>query len=386
MVIKAKKNLEYICEELGLVPQFLYELSAVSSGMYKVFDIPKKTGGSRTICVPEERLKGVQRILLDNVISRIGMPEHVHGAVKGRSIATNALGHVGKPLVINIDLTDFFGSIKRKTVYGVFKDVLKFDSKSAEVLTNLTVHGDSLPQGAPTSPALANLAALSLDQELIEICRNKVRNYQFDYTRYIDDITISGDSDLARLVPLFHRAIKKHGFKANPKKLKYARRNSCQKVTGVVVNEKINAPRKLIRKVRQKLHYCEKFGMLDHCLKSEIGVDEFLRELRGLISYIRVSRPELADLFEVHLNKLLRLAMEGERELVDHKLLFLRAAIGNEKTVTFVYNDNSVRVVPVKLELDSSGYWTLRAFQLQPEEKWRTFILTYIESVNMPGH
>src|SRR5437763_16948159 len=91
-------SLSDICQELGLQPQFLLELSEVASSLYTTFELPKRSGGVRIICVPKDNLKRVQRLILDGVLSKVQMPPHVHGCVKGRSIATNAREHVNKPL------------------------------------------------------------------------------------------------------------------------------------------------------------------------------------------------------------------------------------------------------------------------------------------------
>ncbi|MCA9813617.1 MAG: reverse transcriptase family protein [Cyanobacteriota/Melainabacteria group bacterium] len=145
-----------ICEELGFDPQFLYELADASSSLYKVFDMPKRSGGFRTICVPADKLKNIQRLILDGFLGKIDMPAHMHGGIKGRSIATNAEVHVGKPLVVNIDLKDFFQSISVEAVRSIFSRIYNLDENAAEIFVKLTTYGNSLPQGAPTSSLLAS--------------------------------------------------------------------------------------------------------------------------------------------------------------------------------------------------------------------------------------
>ncbi|MGD9681745.1 MAG: reverse transcriptase family protein [Candidatus Obscuribacterales bacterium] len=269
--IDTRLSLEDICEELGLKPQFLLALADQASCMYRTFDLPKRSGGVRTISVPDDRLKGVQRLILDVILSRLEMPPHLHGCIKGRSIVTNAEPHAGKPLVIQIDLSDFFGSIKFHRIKEIFETRFGFDEKAADTFARLTTYGNFLPQGAPTSPILANIAGFDLDRAILSICTENSPTFRYDYTRYVDDLTISGDMPLARLLGEFYRAIEKCGFRANPKKLRAARASDRQKVTGIVVNERANAPKKLIRRVRQQVYYCKKFGYWNHCKK--IGVD-----------------------------------------------------------------------------------------------------------------
>ncbi len=182
-------SLSTICQELGLQPQFLLDLGKDVAGSYQVFERVKRSGGMRKISASQGKLKRTQRLLLEEFLPRVPMPAHVHGCVKGRSIATNAEVHVNQEVVVNIDLTDFFGTISRETVVGILRQRYNCDYESSQALASLMTFENSLPQGAPTSPLLANLAALDLDAELIRICSvvatAKVGNFQ--YSRYVDD-------------------------------------------------------------------------------------------------------------------------------------------------------------------------------------------------------
>lgn len=383
MKSKTIKAFDDICEELGFSPQFLFELGNNSSAHYRVFDLAKKSGGKRTICVPSDHLKGIQRLILDNLLCRFKMPEHVHGAVKGRSIVTNAEVHVNKPLIVNIDLRDFFGSIPCDRVKVIFSNHFGFDDKASEVFARLTTYAGALPQGAPTSPTLANIAALELDRAILQICEESSGTSLLHYSRYIDDITISGDSQLAIILSRVFRAIQDCGFKSNPEKLKFARANYRQKVTGVIVNRKVNAPKKLIRKLRQQLYYINKFGFSNHCVKLDLSKEEFYREIKGCIAHLRQTRPDLADAFDLSLRESLRAQEEDETNEETKNLYFLRAAIGKEKLTRFIYNNIERRVAPAEILIDEFGLMSLKAFQLTPEQKWLNFELAYIESVEI---
>lgn len=382
MISDIQLNLGDICAELGLEPQFLLELADKASSLYETFDYPKRRGGYRTISVPNDRLKSIQRVLLAGLFLRVTMPAHVHGCVKGRSIVTNARGHVNKPIVINIDLTDFFGSIRFDTVFEIYRTHLRCDESLANTLARLTTYGGVLPQGAPTSPALANLAALGLDRELIEICDANKGPYAFHYTRYVDDITISGGNDLIFLVDEFYKAIENNGFRANPNKLRIARPNSRQKVTGVIVNQKPNPPKKLVRKIRQEIFYCRKFGLEGHCEKTGYEVEEFLRRLKGLIGYVRMSRPELADEFDIVLHQVRKEARKPGPKDDEQKLMFLRKAIDEEIVVSFWYGRNFFKVAPLQIKVDSDGNMYMKAFQIVPAPRWQNFKLSMISMLD----
>jgi|AGTN01.3.fsa_nt_gi Reverse transcriptase (RNA-dependent DNA polymerase). len=156
----SKLSLNDICAGLGLQPQFLLDLAEVASSQYSTFDRPKKSGGYRTTSVPKNALKRIQRHLLDGFLASFQMPPYVHGCVKGRSILSNARDHVNKPLIINIDLTNFFGTINLEMVTNIFRETFNCDDDAAKTFGALTTYGNFLPQGAPTSPVLANIAAL----------------------------------------------------------------------------------------------------------------------------------------------------------------------------------------------------------------------------------
>lgn len=379
MTSKVQINLENICSELGLQPQFLFELAETASTLYQVFDQPKRSGGVRTICVPDEKLKGIQRLLLTGFLSKAAMPPHVHGCVKGRSIVTNARMHVNKPLVINIDLSNFFGSINYDAVLNIYKTHFDCDDDTADVLTRLTTFGNFLPQGAPTSPALANIAALPLDKQLIGLCEKYTQDYKPDYTRYVDDITISGGSDLMPLLGEFYKIIETNGFKANAKKLRIARPNSRQKVTGIVVNQKANPPKKLIRKIRQQLYFCMKYGIEGHCSKEQIEPEQFWRQIKGSIGYIRMTQPDVANEFEILLHQsFLKSRKPAVNEDEESKLLMLTRLITEEKTASFWYNRTYHHVAPAQLSVDAEGLKVLRAFQLMPKQKWTTYKISAI--------
>jgi RNA-directed DNA polymerase len=377
----SKLNIDDIGNKLGLAPQFLFEAAQIASSQYAIFDLPKRSGGLRTICSPKDELKRLQRIILESLLWNFEMPEHVHGCVRGRSIVTNAQPHVNKPLVLTIDLKDFFGSVGIALVNRIFQDDFHCDNKSADTLTALTTYGNFLPQGAPTSPTLANIAALPLDADLLAICNENLSS--FGYSRYVDDITISGDSKLAILLPQLYRAVHKHGFTANPDKLRVGRPSNRQKVTGVIVNKKLSAPKKLIRKIRQQLYYCGRFGIEDHCEREGILLEEFCSEINGLIGYIRLTSPEVADEFKIKLTKIQKFNTTAIFEEEEQKFQLLKYAIEEEKTVVFTYEDSHRRAAPAEISIDEDGNKIVRAYQIYPRMQWANFNIISIQSLQI---
>jgi RNA-directed DNA polymerase len=234
--------------------------------LYKRFSIPKKSGGQRHISAPSKELKRIQKWISENLLRSVAVHESCTGYRVGKCIVDNARPHVGKDFVLNADIEDFFPSINQDRVTALFES-LGFQQKMAGYLSKLCTHHELLPQGAPTSPDLANLICKSLDEKLSEFCEK--RNWSF--TRYCDDITISGSGVLTRAeIDTICDIITSEGFKVNDKKLRVARKTSQQRVTGLVVNERVNLPRRERRRVRAMIHRKEVTGVTSQSALNKI--------------------------------------------------------------------------------------------------------------------
>ncbi len=272
---------------------------------YVSFAIPKATGGYRVLYAPKPRLKRAQRWVLAHILNKVALSGAAHGFVQGRSIHTNAAEHTGKDIVITLDLEDFFPSITYRRVRGIFQAIGYGEEVAIALAMLCTVRPAEqvrqflggqrhrmLPQGAPTSPGLANLACRRLDARLGGLART----FGCAYTRYADDITFSGDGaferSLKRFVPLLRRIVEEEGFVLNRRKLHFARRGARQKVTGLVVNERPSVPRSYRRELRAILHNARKTGLEAQNLT---GHPHFAQVLRGRIEFVRATHPELAD-------------------------------------------------------------------------------------------
>lgn len=370
-----------VCSRLGISVDALLETTQHSWRYYTKFERRKRSGGVRTISASTDRLKSLQRIVLDGLLALFPMPEHVHGCVKGRSAVTNARLHVGQAVVINIDLSDFFATVSFDMVSEIFAKHFHFDEQASEVFARLSVVGGGLPQGAPTSPALANIAALQLDADIIERCKQALAPEDFQYSRYVDDITISGGAGLVDFVPEIYKVIERHGFEPNIKKTKILRRTNRQSVTGVVVNEHANVPKGVLREIRQQVYYCNKFGVQEHCDSLGITPKHFLKTIRGQIGYISRVKPELAKGFAIMLD----LAVADMEETTEERTLRrLKKMIDNDEIASFFY-DPDIRhlVAPASITVDPEQTLVLKAFQLTPEQGWRYFDIARIRNMKL---
>lgn len=235
-----------------------FDLEHINKQAYHIFNISKGFK-NRQITAPSKNLKLRQRWILKHILNEVNLPDCVHGFVRGKSIVSNAKCHINKREIGCIDIKDFFPSISVNRVVKVFKD-LKFDDEVASELGVLCTFNRVLPQGAPTSPMLANIIFKQIDLEILKYTENR----ELTYSRYADDITISGDIDIQNYICEIKEIISKYGFKINENKTHIMKNNYRKIVTGLVVSDKVRVPRKFKRKLRQEIYYCQKFGVEQH--------------------------------------------------------------------------------------------------------------------------
>ena len=237
---------------------------------YRKFYLPKKTGGKRLISAPMPRLKRIQHWILTQLLNLLTLHPAAQGFALGRSIVTNAQEHVGKSLVINIDVKDFFPSVHYKRVKGLWSR-FGYSEKVATLLALLCTEPATeeveldgkkyfvqkgervLPQGAPTSPAITNLLCYKMDKRLQGLAD---KNHCI-YTRYADDISFSTtDATVSgqQLVWRIKKILADEGFTMHPDKVRIMRKGARQEVTGIVVNKTMGLPREKLRQFRALLH------------------------------------------------------------------------------------------------------------------------------------
>jgi hypothetical protein len=237
---------------LGLSPKLIQKMALSPHHYYRSFEIEKSSGGLRTIEAPRAFLKIVQHFLLDFVLSGLPISRHVHSFYQGRSIVSNARRHSKKGFVAGFDVENFFGSIQSFRVHTMLVEH-GFTKRSAETITLLCCKNNVLPQGAPTSPMLSNLYLYNFDENMAKLCKG----HKLAYTRYADDITISGDCKDAILECIEaaeNWLDSSYGLRLNEKKTRIVSRHAQQRVTGLVVNDCVMPPRHFRRFVRAAFH------------------------------------------------------------------------------------------------------------------------------------
>jgi hypothetical protein len=272
--------------------------------------VPKRGGKGRLLEMPKQRLKALQRRLLHGILEHIPPHDAVHGYRRGRSVGTYAAPHAGRALLLHFDLRDFFPSVRASRVHALFRTA-GYPQPVARLLTGLCTSivppdafptdarpnsGDSfehyrlrhLPQGAPTSPALANLCAYRLDCRLAGLART----LGACYTRYADDLAFSGATELERGARRFQvlvgRMALEEGFEVHMRKTRFMRQGVRQQLAGVVVNAHPNSRREEYDRLKAVLYNCVVRGPDS---QNRAGHADFRAYLAGRIAYVTMINP-----------------------------------------------------------------------------------------------
>ncbi len=265
------------------VADVAFYLFADDSRYYEEIKIPKKAGGYRAIDIPSQRLKEIQRWILANILNKYLLHKCSYGFQKGKSIYDNARLHVGKECVVNMDMKDFFPSIRQEDVFNIFYKK-GYTKRVSYYLSKLLTKEGRLPQGSPASPMISNIVAMHLDKRLYELAKT----YKAVYSRYADDITFSGKRNVKNMIPIARKIIEEENFKVNDKKTRYVYNYQRQEVTGLIVNKKVGVPKTYIKEIRKEIYFCKKYGVSSHLLRTENHKSFYKEHLYGKAYFINM--------------------------------------------------------------------------------------------------
>lgn len=274
---------------MGIEPTTLGYYIFNTDNFYTEKDIPKKNGGVRKIAMPSYNLKKIQRWILKNILYNIKVTEYSTGFIKGKSILHNAIPHINKEVVVNLDIKDFFPSICFRRIFLLFYNKGYTEEVSYSIAKLLTFKG-TLPQGSPASPHISNIILRGLDYRIAGLSKK----FNFSYTRYADDITVSGDRNIVENIEFIMQLIKEEGFNINTRKIKILKRNERQEVTGLVVNNSVKVKKEVKREIRKAIYYCKKYGVYSHLKYTGNETRSFYKEyLYGKANFILMIEPEM---------------------------------------------------------------------------------------------
>lgn len=260
---------------IGISHGLLTAMIKSPSRYYRQFNLKKKSGGERQILAPRKFMKVVQYWINDHILNRLSVHSSCYSYRNGVSIKDNALNHINKKFVANIDISDYFGTINKKMVSNCLRKN-NIPEHIINVISGLVTYNGVLPQGAPTSPIISNSILFELDRRI----SNAAQKLDCVYTRYSDDITISGDCKkrISSLINAIEINIGFMGFSLNNEKKRIASNNSRQVVTGILVNDSLRPTRNYRKKIR---------STFDHAIKEMDNSQETINKLKGYFNYLK---------------------------------------------------------------------------------------------------
>jgi len=279
--------------KLSISSSRLYSLVYKKDKFYKKALIPKKNGENRVLCIPTFSMKTVQAWIYEHILKKIDVSEYSMAFVPGKNgLLESAKKHSKSVFLLEMDIHDFFGSIEKYKVQLLFMKV-GYASSVASLLAELCTYEDVLPQGAVTSPYLANLLSHSLDARIEGICKRR----SILYSRYADDLCFSSDDiiKLKKIKPIITSIVEDEGFTVNENKTRFLSNSRKKSVVGITINNgEIHANGNLKKAIRAKINsaitsgdYQEKdriIGMIAFVTSIEKGYkDKIIKYIKSII-------------------------------------------------------------------------------------------------------
>lgn len=274
-------ELHHLTKLLGRKDSYLASVINAPESHYREFRIPKRSGKKRTIEAPYPALLECQRWINSFILREAKIHTVSHGFRAKRSILTNARHHLNKQCLLKMDLKDFFHSISERRVIAVFRR-LGYPANVSFYLSRLCCSNKRLPQGAATSPTLSNIIAYKMDTRIYSLAKK----LGLKYTRYADDMAISGDYLSYKVIDYVTKIIKEEGFVPNEDKTHLLIGSRKKIVAGISVSgETPKLPRSFRRKLKQELHYVNKYGIYSHINEQRIQNPFYASTLYGKLLF-----------------------------------------------------------------------------------------------------
>lgn len=274
-------EVEHLAAHIGIDYNKLNQMIHSSNAFYRDFDIPKRSGGIRTISAPYPSLLLCQDWIYENILKLSKLHHCAHAYRPKKSILSNASKHLDSKALLKMDMKNFFPSIPINWVINYFSK-LGYSNNVAYSLASLCCLDSRLPQGASTSPALSNILLSSFDNRLYKLAKT----FNLNYTRYADDLAFSGKYIPHKYIGIVDSIITEFGLIVNSKKTKLIIGDKQKIVTGISVNGKTLAlPRKTKRSIKQDIYYIKKFGLISHISKLKIKNPNYILSLEGKLRF-----------------------------------------------------------------------------------------------------
>lgn len=288
---------------LGMPREKLRSLASESNSHYSPFLQPKPARPFarkkdkpkvREIDRPRDPILEIQKRIYQSLLRNIEMPSYLCGGVRGRSVLDSVAHHQGASLIVAVDIKSWFPSITEHQVYFVWRTVLKCSDEVAKLLTTLTTFNGYLPQGAPTSTALANMVLYSIDA----VIRRSAAALGVNYSSWVDDLVFSG-SHARQLIPIVIATLRRAGFKISRSKLIVMGPGKQRVVNGVIAGENPTISKQNRDRIRAALRRLRVGDIIEGDKDSYVGTQ------KGRIAYLASVNPRQARTLEVELTRII---------------------------------------------------------------------------------
>lgn len=254
------RSIESLAKALWCRSHRLAFVSEQASDLYRVAkEIPKADGTVRRTYDAKKLLKDIHRLIKTEILDRVYFPPYLTGSLRGQDYKTNADIHVGAAIVIAEDIGNFFPSTTAERVLDVWHNFFRFSAEVAQCLTNLTTRNNELPQGAITSPQLANLVFWRNEPQL----HARLKAEGVDYSRFVDDVVASSKTPIAperktEIIAAIYGLMKRSGYQ--PKRRKHELKTARERmtVTTLTVNDAVGIPKEERSRIRAAVHRLER--------------------------------------------------------------------------------------------------------------------------------
>lgn len=272
---------------LGVTPSELSKLTSSQKYFYRQFSIPKRSGGERTISAPMPLMAHCQRWIDQHILRSVNIHDAAHGYVDQRSNVSNALMHLQNRALLKADIVDFFASISEARIVDMFYK-LGYPPNVAYLLARLCTLEGSAPQGSAASPRISNIILKDFDDKVSEYAQLR----GLKYTRYADDIALSGDETRRDDMTFIDIALRQSGFLINSTKSRFQLLGK-KIVTGISIGSgRPKLPRELRRRFKNEAFLALKAAKSPsddaEALRDPISIDRHL----GRIAYWRNIEPD----------------------------------------------------------------------------------------------
>lgn len=286
-------NTYHLSGLVGYAHSYLTRVCISTSFFYRQFDVLKKNGKKRKISEPLPSLKQIQYFILKEILYSQKTSRYCKSYIPKKKFREYLKYHSNEKEVLCLDIQDFFPSIKYPIIHNFFSD-LGYAKDVSDYLAHLcTYHSFAkkdnynpnnrfLPQGAPTSPYLSNLILKKFDDDVAYFCKEN----NIKYTRYADDMTFSGESiPKSSLISFVKDKLSHIGLSLNESKTNFMKQNKPQIVSGVIINKKIQLPKKDRNNIRKVMYFIKKYGIENHMEKTNEKRSYYINHLLGKIQY-----------------------------------------------------------------------------------------------------